>query len=287
MGRRIVPGMFWVGCLVCALLLLAGTMRASGPSNRPPDVRGLWDGFFLADDGTTGRVNSVITQQDFRRLAGDGVLLGLEGSGQFNAYNFSATVVPPDFLTGTGVARTGRLVFQAGLATYPGLGGDAGVMAPEYHFVPSRSGASRVSALLLHSFPAVDPPDIAGTGEGPFISVPDPITGAPADPSFMGFGRLQIDERNDHGYFAGRVVVFLGSNPDPFLSWPFLATASDDRRVLGISQGRFGRIIYNGAIVPAPDTQSSFSMDGTFRLLLNDGRSLFNAINVNFARVIE
>jgi hypothetical protein len=275
MSRRIVPGTFWVGSLACALLL-AGTMRASGPSHRLPDVQGIWDGFFLAADGATGRVRSDITAQDFRSLAGDGVLLDLE-SGDL-AYRFRATLARPDFLTGTGVTRTGRLVFQADLTTFAGLGGDAGVMTPEYHFVPSRGDESRLSALLLHPFPGVAPPDIAGSYEGPFVSLPDPITGAPADSTFRGIGRMQISPRDARGSFSGGVKFFLDSHPDPLISWPFLATTSDNGRVIWISQGATGRIFYDGVVVPAPD-KAVARLDGVFRLFLNDGRTLFNAYN--------
>src|SRR5262249_52307219 len=188
---RIVPGSFWVGILA-SVLLLTGTLRASSHSGLP-DVLGIWDGFFLAAGGVTGGVQSDVTQQDFKRLEGDGELLGLENP---FLYNFRATLARPDFLTGTGVTSTGRLVFQADLATFPGLGGDAGVMAPEYHFVPSRGGASRVSALLLRPFPGAAGPDITGSYEGPFVSLPDPVTGAPADPTFRGIGRMQFSPRS-------------------------------------------------------------------------------------------
>src|SRR5262249_5314495 len=194
-----------------------GTMRGCGPCGGLADVQGRWDGFFLAADGTLGGVQSDITQQHFRRLAGDGVLFDLETGELFNAYNFNATLARPDFLTGTGVTRTGRLVFQAGLETHAprpprvpfpaspeSRAGDAPVMYPESHFVASRGGASRISALLLHPFFGVAPPDIAGSYKGPFVSLSDPITGDPPDPSFTGIGMMQIS-RNDRGSFDGLV----------------------------------------------------------------------------------
>ncbi len=271
MSRRIVPGTFWIGILACALLLLlAGTMRASNPSHRPPEVRGIWDGFFLAADGTLGGAQSDITQQDFRRLAGDGVLFDLESAELFNAYNFSATMPRDDFITGTGVTRPGRLVFQADLGPFAGVGGDA-VMAPEYRFVPSRGDESRISALLLlHPFPSVAPPDIAGSYVGP-------------DPTFMGIVTMQISSRSDRGTFAGRVEIFPHPDQPPLISWPSLATTSDDRRLIWISQGGKGRIIYDGVVVPAPENTVD-RIDGVFRLQFNDGRSLFNAWNCALVR---
>jgi hypothetical protein len=274
MIRRFVPGAFWVGTLACALLLLAGTMRAANPSPSLPNVQGVWDGLFLADDGTTGLVQSDITAQDFRRLTGNGVLLDLEGNARFNAWNFNATLAGPQFLTGTGVARPGRVEFQADLGPFAGLGGDA-VMAPEYHFVPSQN---RVSALLLHPASGGATPDIADSYAGRFASLPDPITGAPADPTFMGAVTMQISPRTSRGYFTGRVELFLDANEAPFLSWPFLVTTRGDRRVIGISQGKFGRFIYDGALIPVED--ASPRLDGFVRLLLNDGRSLFNTYNL-------
>jgi len=290
MSRRIVPGTFWVGILACALMmmLLAGTMRASSPPSLPY-VKGNWDGFFLAADGATGGVSSEISEQDYRRLAGHGVL-GLE-SGDV-AYRFRATLARPDLLTGRGVTvpRTGSLVFQAGLETYapepPVVAfqtslepreGDATVMDSEFLFVPLRGRKSRFNTLLLHPFRDDATPNIAGNYNGPFLSLRDPITGAPADPKFMGFGTMEI-LRNDRGYFGGHVDLFLDSNPDPFISWPFLATTSDRGRVIWISQQKGGRIIYDGVVIPAPD-KTVARLDGIFRLLLNDGRTLYNAYN--------
>jgi hypothetical protein len=276
MSRRIVPGSFWVGILA-SVLLLAGTMRASSRSGLP-DMVGIWDGFFLAAGGVTGGVQSDITQQDFKRLEGDGELLGLDNP---LLYSFRAKLARPDFLTGKGVTSTGRLVFQAGLATFAGLGGDAGVMAPEYRFVPSRGDASRVSALLLHPFPGVAGPDITGTFEGPFVSLPDPVTGAPADPTFRGIGRMQFSPRIARGSFGGRVELFLQPDQPPVISWPILATTSEDRRVVWIAQGKSGRIVYEAVVVPAPNAESKTTIDGVGRLLFNDGRTLFNAFNVS------
>jgi hypothetical protein len=279
MSRRIVPGTFWVGILACALLL-PGTTRAARPFRLLPNVQGIWDGFFIAADGETGPVRSDITEQRFQRIAGNGLIDRVGGD---VAYRFRATLARPDFLTGTGVTRTGRLVFQADLATFAGLGGDAGVMTPEYHFVPSRRGKSRISALLLHPFPGIAPPDIAGSYEGPFISLPDPITGDFPDPTFRGTGRMQISPRNARGSFAGSVRFFHDSGSDPFISWPFLATTSDNGRVIWISQGAAGRIVYDGVVIPAPDKSVS-RIDGFFRLIFNDGRSLFNAYNCSISR---
>src|SRR5262245_46581359 len=101
MSRRIVPGTFWVGILSCGLLLVQ-TVTAARPPDRPPNLVGIWDGFFLAADGATGHVQSVITRQDFRRIAGEGELLDLDDRVVFTAYNFNATVTGADFLTGTG-----------------------------------------------------------------------------------------------------------------------------------------------------------------------------------------
>ena len=145
MSRRIVPGTFWVGVLSCSLLFMAGVGKASPPTGRVPQLQGAWDGFFIAADDTVGGVQTDVAQQDFRRLAGSGMLFDLESGAGFNAWNFGATVTGANFLTGTGVTPTGHLVFQADLGPFAGLGGNA-VMAPEYHFVPSHGGQYRISA---------------------------------------------------------------------------------------------------------------------------------------------
>src|SRR5205823_6102828 len=138
--------------------------------------------------------------------------------------------------------------------------------------VSSRGGASRISALLLHPFPGFATPDIAGTGEGSFVSLPDPtIPGDLPDPTFMGVGRVQISSFDaDRKSFAGHVQFFLDPSQPPVFSWPLLATASDNRRVIMISQGKTGRILYDGVVLPAPDAESKAFVGGFFRLFLND-----------------
>src|SRR5690349_6037000 len=61
MSRRIIPGTFGVGMMLCSLLI-AAKLWASGPPDRMPDLRGHWDGFFLAADngGVRGLVGSDI-----------------------------------------------------------------------------------------------------------------------------------------------------------------------------------------------------------------------------------
>ena len=283
MSYRIVPATFWVSALVIVIsLLLPGSMSGSGPIHRLSDFEGSWDGFYLASDGGTGPVTSDITEQKSRRLAGEGVLFDLADGDV--AYQFRATLSRPDLLNGTGETSKGRLTFKGDLATFAGLGGDAGVMASEYRFIPSHGGASRISSLLLHPFPGLNSPDISGTAEGRFVSLPDPITGDLPDPSFMGTGRMQISPRNNRNSFAGNVQLFLDPDEPATISWPFLATTSDDRRVIWISQGRGGRIIYDGVVIPAPDAESNTFMGGFFTLLLNDGRSFYNAYNFSIRR---
>jgi hypothetical protein len=264
--------MFWFGVLAGALLL-AGTIRASNPS-RLPDLLGVWDGFYLADDGATGPIRTNVTLQESRRLKGDGELFDLDGSDV--PYRFAETLARPDFLIGTGVTATGQLVFHAGLATYAGRGGDAGVMAPEYQFLPARGGASGASALLLHPFPGVQTPDLSGSGQGSFVSLPDQ--------TFKGIGKVAISARNTRGSFAGRVEFFHDPTQSPIFSWPLLATASNDRRVVMISQGKTGRILYDGVVVPAQDATSKTFIGGFFRLIFTEGGTTFGAFNFNLTQ---
>jgi hypothetical protein len=227
------------------------------------------------------------------------VLIDLETGTRYNTCNFCFPPPRADFIAGTGVTQTGRLVFQAGLESYapqPPVvafqtsleprAGDGAVMYPEFHFVPSHGGASRASALLLNPFITIDAPDIAGSYEGPFLSLADPVTGAPADPTFRGIGRMPILPRNARGTYAGQVQLYFDPNSDPFISWPFLATASDDGRVIWVAQGKAGRIIYDGVVVPAPDMTVE-RLDGIFRLFLNEGRTLYNSYNCPISGVIQ
>jgi len=282
MGRRFFHVKFWVGNLTCALTM-ASAMMAFGPSQNPPNMEGVWDGFYLATDGATGRVESDVTRQDFRRLAGRGTLFDLQNGDV--SYRFDATMARADFVNGTGEAAAGRLNFQADLETYAGRGGDAGVMFPQYHFVPSPGDSGRVGAILLHPFPGAVTPDISGSGRGTFASLPDPnIPGDVADPNFKGVGLLQISPRSARGSFAGRVEFFVDKNKSPVISWPLLATASADGRVIMVSQGAAGKITYDGNLIPAKDEKSPDFVWGVFRLQFHDGQSLFGAINFNLAR---
>src|SRR5262245_16360740 len=88
-SRRIVSGTCWL------VLVFVLVLKASGPSHGLPEVEGVWDGFYVTADGATGLVSSDITEQDFRRLAGDGVLFDLEGGDV--TYRFRATLARPDF----------------------------------------------------------------------------------------------------------------------------------------------------------------------------------------------
>ena len=40
-------------------------------------------------------------------------------------------------------------------------------------------------------------------------------------------------------------------------------------------------IVYDGVVLPAPDAESQTFVGGFFRLLFNDGRSLYGAYNFN------
>jgi hypothetical protein len=244
-------------------------------------LRGIWDGFFLADDGTTGEVRSDVTKQDHQRLAGD-VLIELDDGD--SPYRFGATLERPDFLVGTGVNSTGRLVFQADVATFAGRGGDAGVLTPEYQLVPPRGSVSRISGLLLHPFPGVHTPNIAGSGQGLFVSLPDPtIPGAVADPTFNGVGTVDITPRNDRDSFAGQVKFFLDPSEPPILSWPLRATSSRNGRVIMISQGKTGRILYDGVVIPAKAARSKTFIGGFYRLVFNNGGPQFGAFNFSLS----
>src|SRR5215203_5179586 len=139
MKRRFFHVMFWIGNIACALVI-AGAMMALGPPQSLPDVHGVWDGFYLAADGTTGRIDSNFAQEDSRRLTGDGTLYDL--GNEDLSYSLRATMARPDFIAGTGETRTGRLTYHASLETYTGRGGDAGVLSPQYHLIPSQGEES-------------------------------------------------------------------------------------------------------------------------------------------------
>jgi len=284
MRRRIFRGTFWVGILACTLPM-AGAMSALSPPGGAANIEGAWDGFYQSADGATGMVGSNITHLKPPRVAGEGTLFDLENGDV--SYDLEATMAQPYFITGTGAASNGRMTFQADLENFNGLGGDAGVMSAKYRFVPSRGGANTVEALLLRPFPGVATPDISGNGRGPFASFPDPnIPGDVADPSFTGVGQVQISPINERGMFAGRVDFRRAANQPPIFSWPLLATTSDNGRIIMISQGATGRIVYDGVVVPPSTPEQQTFVGGFFRLRFFDGGSLYGAINFNLSRPV-
>src|SRR5262249_30583197 len=121
MSRRVIPALFWIGCLGCSLLVVVSVLRAGGPRPSAPNVKGSWDGFFLSNDGTLGGFQSDVMKQDFRRIAGDGFFFDLGSSALFNTCNWDATVTGNNFITGTALTETGRLVFHADLGPFAGL----------------------------------------------------------------------------------------------------------------------------------------------------------------------
>ena len=282
MRRRIFCGTFWVGILACTLPM-AGAMCALSPPGGAANIEGAWDGFYLTGDGVTGTVDSNLTHLRLPRLASEGTLFGMENGDL--SYYLGATMARSDFITGTGTTSNGRLTFQADLENYNGLGGDAGVMSAKYHLVPSRGRVNTVKALLLHPFPGAAAPAVSGSGSGPFVSLPDPnIPGDVPDPSFTGVGQVQISPINDRGLFAGRVEFRRAPNEPPVLSWPLLATASDNGRLIMVSQGTKGRIVYDGVVVPPSTPGQQTFVGGFFRLRFFDGGSLYGAINFNLSR---
>ncbi|HVJ81949.1 MAG TPA: hypothetical protein VNC50_12850, partial [Planctomycetia bacterium] len=246
-------------------------------------VQGVWDGFYVTAAGATGRIESNITQGDNRRLAGDGTFFNL-GNGDAT-FSYRATLADPDFLTGTGETPTGRLTLKAGLETFAGVGGDAAVMPAEYHLVPSRGEATGISGLLLHPFPGIATPDMSGSGEGPFVSLPDPsIPDDVPDPNFKGLGKVQISPLSARGTFAGRLEFSRVPGQQTIFSWPLLATASDNGRVIMVAQGPSGRAIYDGVVIPPPDAESKTFIGGFFKLQFIDGQSHFGAVNFSVTR---
>jgi hypothetical protein len=289
MSRHLITVVFWVGIATSALLV-GVTTWASSPPHRVLNLVGFWDGFFFGSDGQPGRVQSAITQQDFRRLAGDGALLPLGDGDPINTYAFRATMPRDDFLAGTGVTPTGRLVFQAYLETYgpkprfnfetipnPGAGDaeDAGLMYPEFHFVPSRGSVGQFGAILLHPFPGGHTPDVSGQGAGSFLSL--------TDSTF--FGALQVTTLpRERGSFYGHVDFSFPESPQhsPF-SWPFFATTSSEGRILMIAQGKTGRLLYDGIAIPGGVDQTPTFVGGFYRISFLDGGFNYGAYNFNLA----
>ena len=270
MSRRIIPGTFWVGMLLCSLPI-AATLWASGPPDRVPDLRGHWDGFFLEADhgGVRGLVVSDITGQLRREIEGEG-LLALEDQTPLESYVFRATVAADDVVAGTGPSATGRVVVRGGLQTVAGARGDAGIWDPDLRFVPARGGPVPVGATLLHPFPDDNAPNLGGyTADGSFQGLTDPTFRGTA---VMSFGTP------DRGGFPGS-FTFIPTNAGlhPAFSWPLRATTSGNGRFLMIGQGLTGRMSYTGAIITRGGSPSE--LWGIARLSFLDGQVLYNTYN--------
>lgn len=273
MGRRIMPVTFWSCALLSAALLVADAVRADRP---PASLLGHWDGFYQQSDPdeAPGRIRSDITRQVRRRIAGNGVLLDSEGLVLSNALNWTGTLAGDDFVHGVGRTLNGRVVFDADLELVPGATGNAGVMDPQYLFIPVRGRPQRTNAILLHPFPDVDSPDIAASGLGTFQSR--------ADPTFKGELSVQIFPR-DRDSFPGHVDFFPDSILDPPFSWQLRATTSNNGRALLIAQGKTGQIVYNGNLMFEGGSTTPTAIWGLYRLNLLDGRTDFGSINFNLA----
>ena len=187
----------------------------------------------------------------------------------FNAYNFSATVARDDFITGTGRTLDGRLVFHAGLETFEG---GAGVIDSQLLLVPVRGRETRVSSILLRSFPpSAGAPDIAGDGRGTFHSL--------INPRFGGALALGISPL-DRGSFPG--ILALSPEIGSGHSFHLLATTSGDGRVVMIAQGASGQLVSSGIAHPPQDGVTS--VDAVYRLYLRNAQLIdFGAMNFSIS----
>jgi hypothetical protein len=268
MSRYIVPVTFLFALLPGVVLPLAVTVYASGPSTRVPSLLGSWDGFFHDVDGTgdLGVISSVIDRQDNKRFRGNALLFDTDRGALFNAINYSGTVAQADFLNGEGRTLTGRAVFHADLETIAGAENDAAVMEPLLQFVPSPGPHARVPAILLRPFSDPFPPNIAGVGVGIFRS-----QRAPDSP--LGFDLHLFPNELGTGFHGE--LDFLAQGMPPL---DLLATTSNNGRFVMIAQGRTGRLVAEGTVLPAVQDQPTM-VNAFYRFIFTEGAPDFGAIN--------
>jgi hypothetical protein len=266
---------FFVCALLSVVVLVAGTVKASKPVVRVPDVRGHWDGFFLEPGGAAapGLVRSDITQQDGPQIAGEGQLLDPTSDARLVGYHFGGTLGPDDVITAAGRIPKGRAFLQGGVQFFEGARGDAGVMDTQLLFVPRRGQPSQVSEILLHPFPDKDVPDVSGTGVGVFRSR--------LDATFAGGLALQILPR-ERNAFPSLVSFTPQSNLHPPFSWQARATINAQGRLIMIVQGKTGRMVVDGTAFPRSNGAPS-AVDGLYTLIQNDGRHDFGTYNFSLA----
>jgi hypothetical protein len=132
--------------------------------------------------------------------------------------------------------------------------------------------ASLVGATLLHPFPDVDAPDIAGQTAGTFL----PLT----PPGFSGRGVMTLSPR-DRGSFSGRFDFIPTSAQQSGFSWPVRATTSGDNQFIMVGQGKTGRMLYIGSVITSRDGSPS-EIWGIARISLENGQTLFNTYNAVF-----
>jgi hypothetical protein len=277
MTRRIVPWTFWGAVLALAVLLGAGGVRAARPVYRVPDLRGTWDGFFLgpAVAPTLGLIRADVTAQAQRRVAGRAALLEAGTGALFNGHNWIllATLPRDDALHGTGRYAAGTLTFGASLSWFPGVASAAGIQQAEYLVTPARGRPMRFDGLLLRPFHDRRAPDIAGRGVGRLRSE--------FDATFRGDLLVEFEPRQ-RGAYPGRFTFQPESDEEGGFTWPLRATTSANGRLVMIAQGKTGRAIYDGVVIPRAD--GTF-FGGVYRLLFNDGRSNYGAYNFNLTAI--
>jgi hypothetical protein len=274
MRKRLIPGMFCFGVVVCIALTTARTWAAP-PLARAPNLKGHWDGFlipeFMAPLGVD-TIRSDVSGQIGPEIAGRGTVTSYDGHTVLDFYQFRAIVSPDDVIAGIG--GPGFQYMAGEVALIQGVQGAAGIWDTEFVSLPppgSDGGPIRSSATLLRPFPDTHAPSLAGyVAQGSFRSATDPTT--------TGTAALTLSSAN-RGAVPGVFAFTPGSHAGTPFSWNVRITTSGKNQFVMIGQGKTGRMAYFGSVIKKNGAPSQ--LWGVARLAFADGRIVYNTYNAD------
>jgi hypothetical protein len=272
MRGRILPGLFWIGVLLSSVLMTT-RLQASLPSTRFPNLLGHWDGFvFEVSQGpAVGLIQSDVTGQNQRVIAGQGEVFGLDGQTLLDSYGFRASLETNNTILGNGEDSTGSLAIRGGISLYAGLQGNAAIWDPDFISWPRRGRPNRFRATLLHPFSDLYAPNIGSHSiQGFFRGM--------TDPAFSGTASMQVMPLQ-RGSFPGTFTFTPASNSQSGFSWPIRITTSGSSQFVMIGQGKTGKMSYVGSVITKNGTPTE--LWGIAKLSLIDGRILYNTYNAS------
>lgn len=267
MSRRLVPGLFWIGVVGCATLVVVPLGRAVPPGPPPVVLSGTSIGFWRVQDpfggGSTALALYDLGRRANRRYQGP-LIVGLEGAPLFNAIN--VTLTGADFYVGTGGGDLGKFVLR-GYPTF--FDGGAMISSTELALRTGGGHHSQADLFALRAFDDPAGPLPAGTWSGTFLS----------QSGTQGGLRLDVapPESLIHPSLSFQGDLILAPDALTGMYFAQLGTISDtDGRFIMIGQGSIGRISAEGFF--SSSTERGPFADAIYQLYTEGGVD-FGTIN--------